>query len=103
MLILGTLWTFIAFVLVAFHFVLLPFAIAVLLAFIIEPAVDRLTKRPIFGRKISRPIAVLGVYAVTIALLTLFGSWAIAQIGREIAKVGAVTANVIRNGEEMGG
>lgn len=101
LLILAVLWLFIATVLIVFRFALLPFAIAILLAFIIEPLVDLLTKRPIFGKNVPRPVAVLVIYALTIGLLVVFGSWAVAQIGRELAKIGSVTANVIRSGEDM--
>ncbi len=101
MLILGTLWTFIAVILIAFHFVLLPFALAILLAFIIEPIVEQMTRRPIFGWTLPRPLAVAAIYTVVIAASGFFGSWAVAQIGREIANLGAVSSNLIREGEQL--
>lgn len=101
MLILGILWTFIAVMLIAFHFVLLPFALAILLAFILEPIVERMTRRPLFGWTVPRPFAVISVYLVFFSVAGVFGTWAVAQIGREIANLGSVSSNVILEAEEM--
>src|SRR2546430_1277260 len=88
--ILATLWTCIAVILIFFRFVLLPFGLAVLLSFIIEPIVAAMTRRRIRGRTIPRIGAVLGIYVLVGLLGWLFGSWAVGQIGRELGKVGVL-------------
>ncbi len=93
--ILTCLWLFIAVVLLAFRRVLLPFGLALLLAFIIEPAVAFLCERPGPGRRLPRVVAVLGLYAVVLTGLWLFGSWAVAQVGRELANLGSVTKHIV--------
>jgi putative heme transporter len=101
MLILGVLWAFIAIVVISFRFVLLPFGLAVLLAFIIEPLVDLLSSRNFFGRRMPRAAAVIAVYLAILTVAALFSTWAVGQIGREVAKVGAITANVLSQVEPM--
>jgi predicted PurR-regulated permease PerM len=87
-LILGGLWAFVGLVLVWFRAVLLPFGLAVLLAFILEPVVENATTRTVRGRPVPRVAAILSIYAVVAVFLYLFGSWTLPQIGREMAKVG---------------
>lgn len=85
------LWGFIALTLARFNFVLLPFGLAILLAFIMAPAVDFLSGLKLGQRPIPRVAAVLGLYAVGLTFLGLFGAWAGAQVGRELAGLGGVT------------
>lgn len=94
-LILSTLWVAIAVVLIAFRAALLPFGVAVLLAFIIEPLVELVSARSVFRRRIPRSAAVLAVYMTTVILLWVFGSWAVVQITHELTKVGAVSTRLV--------
>lgn len=89
------LWTFALTVLFYFHAVLLPFAVAVLLAFIIEPAVTAAAGRSVFGKRISRILVILSIYAVVFLLVYLFARSAVPQIGREIARIGAEAAALV--------
>lgn len=89
------LWLFLAVVLVWFRAVLLPFGLAFLLAFILDPAVDFLSRRPIAGRRFPRVVWVISIYVVAISFLAVFGAWAIAQIGRELAGLGQVTKTIV--------
>ena len=89
------LWTFALTVLFYFHAVLLPFAVAVLLAFIIEPAVTAAAGRSVFGKRISRIVVILSIYAVVFVVVYLFGRSAVPQIGREVARIGAEGAALV--------
>jgi predicted PurR-regulated permease PerM len=100
-LILGTLWTFVGVILVLFHQVLLPFGLAILLSFILEPIVGFVSAKKLFGRPISRLAAVLSIYLVMLAGGWLFGSWAVRQISHEISKVGTLSSNLIHEIEPM--
>lgn len=99
--ILAALWTFIAAVLIVARFVLLPFGLAVLLAFIIEPLIQLATRFQPFGRKVPRVAAVIAIYVVGLTSLGLGGSWALAQVGREVARVGAISARLLGEVEPM--
>ena len=92
---LGVLWIFMVVVLVQFRIALLPLGLAILLAFIIEPAVELLTGRGVLGRRIPRIAAVLIVYACALTVFTAFGSWAVAQIARELSRLGALSTTAV--------
>ena len=94
---LGVLWLFIAVVLVRFRSQLLPFGLAVLLAFIIEPAVTWLNTKELRGRPISRVSAVLSLYAVIAVIAYVATALTLPQFGREIAKIGDERTQMIRN------
>lgn len=95
------LWGFIALTLAHFRFVLLPFGLAVLLAFILAPAIDFIGRRRVRGRPIPRVVAVLGLYAVGLLVLSVFLAWAGAQVGRELAGVGGVTKTLIAHARDL--
>lgn len=92
---LSLLWLFLAAVLLRFHFALLPFGLALLIAFILEPLVHALSSREIRGRRVPRIACILAIYVVVGGGLTLFGTWAVAQIGRELAGLGSVTKAMV--------
>jgi len=85
-LILSALWLFAFAVLFSFRAVLLPFGIAVLIAFIIEPVVERTSRLRLRGRRVPRVAAVLSIYAASFVALYVFLSFTIPQIGHEFAK-----------------
>jgi predicted PurR-regulated permease PerM len=99
--ILMVLWGFIALTLARFNFVLLPFGLAILLAFIMAPAVDFLSGLRLGTRPIPRVAAVLGLYAVGLTFLGLFGAWAGAQVGRELAGLGGVSKAWFGHAQEL--
>jgi predicted PurR-regulated permease PerM len=94
-LILGFLWLCIVGVLVRFREVLLPFGLAVLIAFIIEPAVTRVSAWSVAGRPIPRVAVVLAIYALFVGAIVLFVVAGLPQIGHELARIGKEAATVI--------
>lgn len=86
-LILGALWLFIFIVLIAFRGVMLPFATAALIAFLIAPAVNRLSQLSIRGRHLPRWVALLLVYAGFFLVVYLFLITAVPQLYRELARI----------------
>lgn len=102
-LILSLLWVFMAAVLVLFHAVLLPFALALLLAFIVDPLVERLSRLRLGRRRVHRGVAIIGIYLAFAALLWLFGSWAVSQVARETAGLGRVTKSLLLESRSMAG
>ncbi|MCB9655001.1 MAG: AI-2E family transporter [Deltaproteobacteria bacterium] len=94
--ILTLLWLFIGTVLALFMEVLLPFGLAVLLAFIMEPAVSWATQRRIRGRPVPRIAAILAIYLVIGTSTAIMGSWGVAQVGRELVGVGALSRTFLK-------
>ncbi|HEY3450893.1 MAG TPA: AI-2E family transporter [Myxococcales bacterium] len=92
--VLGVLWTALVAVLVAFRHVLLPFAIAFVIAYLLEPLVARMERWRIKGRGLPRWVAVILLYAVFFVLLYLFGRAVVPQLSRE-------TAALIRKGRDF--
>lgn len=74
-----------AFFAIAFRDILLPFLVAILIAYVIDPIVDWAHERRVRGRQVPRGVAVLGVYAVVITLISLFFALVGPQLGREVA------------------
>lgn len=97
------LWGFAALALYWFSIVLLPFGLAVLFAFIIEPVVTLVSRRELWGgRRAPRIAVVLGIYVLAFGLIYLFGLWTLPQIGREIAKLGAESRQMLGDLERHG-
>jgi len=86
-LILGALWLFILLVLVTFHAVLLPFAAAALIAFLMAPAVNGIIRLSVRGRHPPRWVAILFCYAVFFALVYFFFVTAVPQLYKEVARI----------------
>lgn len=85
-------WGFGIFILVVgvlFRRVLLPFALASLLAYVLAPAVDRLASLRVSGRPVPRFMAVIAVYTV---LLTLLG----VAIGLFLPRLSADVARLVK-------
>ncbi|MBM4380171.1 MAG: AI-2E family transporter [Deltaproteobacteria bacterium] len=62
--VLGGLWLTVLCVLLAFRGTVLPFAGAALLAYLVAPLVERITRLRLLGRTVQRWVAILSVYAV---------------------------------------
>jgi len=86
-------------VLVSFRAVLLPFGLAVLIAFIIEPLVGFGAELKVKGRQVPRIAAILGVYAAVSVTVYIASSLTLPQIGAEIAKFGAESTKIIGHTE----
>jgi predicted PurR-regulated permease PerM len=83
--ILLALWLAIAAVVVVFHRVLLPFGIALVIAYLLEPLVTRMAALKVKGRAIPRWVAVIGLYAGFFLILYIFALTIIPQLYRELA------------------
>ena len=71
----AALWGFGLFIIVVAalaHRVLLPFVLALLLAYVLAPAVGRLTRLQLLGRPLPRAAAVLVIYLGIVGALALF-------------------------------
>ncbi len=98
--ILTLLWTTIAVPLLVFREVLLPFGLAVLIAFIIEPWVGWAHTKGVLGVRVPRVLTVIATYVVFGLLGWMFFSTVIPQIGAEIAKIGDDAADFVANFEQ---
>ncbi len=74
---------FILIILVAFRDVLVPFVIAVVLAYVLHPAVEWIHRRDLKGRHLPRWSAVLLLYAVLFGVLSIFATTLLPRIGEE--------------------
>ena len=75
--------TFLLIIIVTFHEVLVPFVIAVVLAYVLHPAVEWIHRRRIAKRNIPRWSAVLIIYALLFSLLSLFFTTLLPRLGVE--------------------
>lgn len=94
-LILGSLWVALLAVLFHYRATLLPFGLALLLAFILEPAVERLTGVEVFGRPLGRGVALLACLFALVTLGAGFATWALGRVIREVGKLSLVTSQVV--------
>ena len=81
------LWLTIAVILALFHEVLLPFASAALLAYLVHPLVTRLTRVQVKGRHLPRWAAILLIYALFFLAVYLFFIAMVPQLYRELARI----------------
>lgn len=84
---LGALWLFIVAVLVFFRGVVLPFAGAALIAYLVAPAVDRITRLRVRGHAVPRWVAILFIYFAFFVGVYLFVVGFFPQIYRELARI----------------
>ncbi len=98
---LSALWLFIGAILVRFRAVLLPFGLAMLLAFIIEPVVDGIARRHVLGKRIPRVAALMGIYLLGFLLALSLGSWSVQQVGRELRGLGSVSTTLVEDTRVM--
>ncbi len=85
--ILACLWGAIAAVLVLFHSVVLPFAGAALIAYLVQPLVARITRVRVAGRPVPHWVAILLIYAVFFVGLYLFFIALLPQLYRELLRI----------------
>lgn len=81
------LWLTIAVILALFHSVLLPFASAALIAYLVHPLVTRLTRVQVKGWHIPRWAAILLIYALFFLGVYLFFIAMVPQLYREMARI----------------
>jgi len=85
--ILACLWVAIAAVLITFRSVVMPFAGAALIAYLVQPLVARITRVHVAGRAIPRWVAILLIYALFFVVVYLFFIAMVPQLYREMARV----------------
>jgi predicted PurR-regulated permease PerM len=85
--VLAGLWLSLALVLWAFRASVLPFAGAALVAYLVAPVVDVLSRQKLAGRAVPRWIAILSVYAAFAGLAYLAFVALVPQLYRELARV----------------
>ena len=84
---LAGLWLTIATVLVLFRSVLLPFASAALIAYLVHPLVTRITRVRVRGRAIPHWVGILIIYGLFFLALYLFFIAMVPQLYGELARV----------------
>jgi predicted PurR-regulated permease PerM len=78
---------FCVFVIYLFRAVALPFLFAVLVAYVLAPAVDRMARLRVAGRPFPRGLAVILLYINLLAVLGLFLGYFIPKLSGDIARV----------------
>jgi len=81
------LWLFAFLILVVFRSVVLPFAGAAIIAYLVAPLVDRIARIPIGKRTIPRWVAILVIYAAFFLIVYVVLTALIPQIYREMARI----------------
>jgi putative heme transporter len=79
-------WALVVLVVLFAWEVLLPFVLATLAAYVIDPLIERLTQRKVAGRPVPRIAAVVLVYLVLFAGVYLFAVSVLPQIYREAVR-----------------
>ncbi|SEL51083.1 Predicted PurR-regulated permease PerM [Stigmatella aurantiaca] len=87
LIILACLWVAIAGVLFAFRSVVMPFAGAALIAYLVQPLVARITRWKVAGRTVPRWVAILLIYALFFLGVYLFFIALVPQLYRELARI----------------
>lgn len=87
LLILASLWVFVLVVLIAFRSVVLPFAAAALIAYLVAPLVDRLTRLRIGHRNLPRWVAIIIIYLAFFAAVYVAFIALVPQLYREVARI----------------
>lgn len=86
-LMLAALWIFVAGVLVVFRGALFPFVMALVVAYLLEPLVARMTGKQVLGWKVPRWAAVIGLYLLFFLALYLITIAVVPQLYHELARL----------------
>ncbi|KFE63427.1 AI-2E family transporter [Hyalangium minutum] len=87
LIILACLWGTILAVLLLFRSVVMPFAGAALIAYLVQPLVARITRLRVAGRAIPHWVAILLIYALFFVGVYLFFIALVPQLYRELARI----------------
>ncbi|HVE81516.1 MAG TPA: AI-2E family transporter [Myxococcales bacterium] len=87
LLILGGLWLFVLVVLIAFRSVVMPFAGAALIAYLLAPLVDRITRVRIRKRAVPRWLAIILIYVAFFVVTYLFFLLVVPQLYQEVERI----------------
>jgi len=85
--ILGGLWLFVLVVLIAFRAVVMPFAGAALIAYLLAPLADRITQVRIRRHSAPRWLAIILIYVAFFFVTYLFFLLVVPQLYREVARI----------------
>jgi predicted PurR-regulated permease PerM len=84
---LAGLWVSISLALLAFRSVVMPFAGAALIAYLVHPLVARITRVRVAGRQVPRWVAILLIYTLFFVGAYLFFIALVPQLYRELARI----------------
>jgi predicted PurR-regulated permease PerM len=87
LLILASLWLFVLAVLIVFRSVVLPFAAAALIAYLVAPLVDRLTRVRVGRRQLPRWVAIILIYLAFFGTVYLAFVSVVPQLYRELTRI----------------
>ncbi|NOJ92705.1 AI-2E family transporter [Corallococcus sp. CA049B] len=87
LLLLAGLWVAIAVTLFALRSVVMPFAGAALIAYLVQPLVARITRLKVAGHSVPRWVAILLIYAGFFLAVYLFFVALVPQLYREVARI----------------
>ncbi|QAT87368.1 hypothetical protein EJ065_5838 [Corallococcus coralloides] len=87
LLLLAGLWVAIAVTLFALRSVVMPFAGAALIAYLVQPLVARITRLKVAGHSVPRWVAILLIYAGFFLAVYLFVVALVPQLYREVARI----------------
>ncbi|MBN8226367.1 AI-2E family transporter [Corallococcus macrosporus] len=87
LLLLAGLWVALAVTLFALRSVVMPFAGAALIAYLVQPLVARITRLKVAGRYVPRWVAILAIYAGFFLAVYLFFVALVPQLYREVARI----------------
>ncbi len=86
-LLLVALWLSVLAVLVVFRAALFPFALAMVVAYLLEPLVRRLAAKEVRGWRVPRWVAVIGLYLAFFLVIYLVGVAVVPQLYHELARL----------------
>ena len=89
---LAKLWGFLGFcllILIWFRHIIVPFIFAALLAYVLSPFIARMSRRADGTRRMPRGVAIITVYIVVLALMSLFVVTLLPRISRDMARIGS--------------
>lgn len=94
---LAVLWAAIALSLFAVREILLPFFLAVFLAYIIEPILRKVCALEFGGKTIPRWMSIIGLYLLIFALVWAFVVFFVPRLYTEVARLASTTGNMIQS------
>ena len=83
-----------------FRAVLLPFALAILLAYLLAPVVTWIHTRPTWKVKVPRGGAILGVYTIMLGMMLLSGYYVFPRFYSEVNKMVKTLPSVLKDLEK---
>src|SRR5437879_5381575 len=87
LLILGALWLTVVALLALFRAVVLPFAAAALIAYLVAPLVDRIAQVKVRKKNVPRWVAIIAIYVAFFALVYVVVIALVPQLYRELSRI----------------